>query len=291
MLGDPDAPLLVDVRLEEDFERGHLPGARGNCVLEVAFVDRMRDIAPDREKPVCVCGEGGGSCDTSLAAEKLDRLGYARVFEYRGGLAEWREAGLPLEGHDGSVPERPRVPDGVHAVNLDESRILWTGRNLLNAHKGTIRLSGGSLHIEDGRLAGGEFEIDMRSIRCSDLEGDDLHDVLVRHLMDLDFFDAEKHPQARYVIERVTEPPDGTPGAPNLHIDGQLTLRGTTAPLGFDACGGISPDGQLAAQAVVAFDRTRWGSRYGSGKWFSRLAGHLVNDLVEVELRVVAKPR
>ena len=40
--------------------------------------------------------------------------------------------------------------------------------------------------------------------------------------------------------------------------------------------------------ATLAFDRTLWGSIYGSGKFFRRLAGHLVNDLVEIQVKVVA---
>ena len=42
-----------------------------------------------------------------------------------------------------------------------------------------------------------------------------------------------------------------------------------------------------AAQAVFAFDRTVWGSIYGSGKFFQRLGMHLVNDLIEVQVRLL----
>lgn len=288
ILAGDAGPVLVDTRLEEDFKRGHLPGARSNCVLEVAFAERMTDLAPDRTAAVYVYGADAGSFDRELAAEKLRRIGYERVLEFRGGMAAWKEAGFSLEGGDGGTPDAPRATDGVHEVDLEESRIGWRGRNLLNSHHGTIRLSAGSLTIENGRLAGGEFTIDMRSMRCADLDGDDLHDVLIGHLMDLDFFDVERHPEARVEITGATEIEGGTPGAPNLRVEGELTLRGKTAPLAFDTCAGVTAEGTLAAQATLAFDRTQWGARYGSGKWFRNLGGHLVNDLVEVELKVVS---
>ena len=41
------------------------------------------------------------------------------------------------------------------------------------------------------------------------------------------------------------------------------------------------------AQATVVCDRTRCGVNYGSGRLFRRLAGHLVNDEIELRLRLV----
>lgn len=50
---------------------------------------------------------------------------------------------------------------------------------------------------------------------------------------------------------------------------------------------GLTPDGIPAAQATIAFDRTVWGSIYGSARFFHRLGMHLLNDL---QVRIVAKP-
>jgi hypothetical protein len=57
------------------------------------------------------------------------------------------------------IATRPRA-----AVDLRESRIEWTGRNLLNSHHGVIGLKEGSLEYEHGRLTGGKFVIDMNAI-------------------------------------------------------------------------------------------------------------------------------
>ena len=43
------APVLIDVRLEEDYLAAHLPGAKNNCVYEVSFSERMIDVAPRKD--------------------------------------------------------------------------------------------------------------------------------------------------------------------------------------------------------------------------------------------------
>jgi YceI-like domain len=78
-------------------------------------------------------------------------------------------------------------------------------------------------------------------------------------------------------------------GQPNLEIIGNLTLRGTSAPLTFRAAAGVTADGKAAAQAVFSIDRTRWNVLYGSGRFFHRLGMHLVNDLIDLEIKIVTQ--
>lgn len=280
-------PVLIDVRLSEDYQCCRLPGAVNNCVFEVAFTERMPAIAPDLSTPVCLYGAGEGSIESRMAAEKLLRLGYTAVHELEGGIAAWRDAGMPVE--ESPATPAPTLFDGKYRVDLNESRIQWTGRNLLNHHTGRIALKAGELIITDGRLAGGSFVIDMTSISCLDLAGDSLHDVLIRHLCDHDFFDTALFPEARFEITSAAPVEGGTPGAPNLHVSGKLTLKDVTAPIDFLASAGITDQGKPAAQATLSFDRTLWNVLYGSGKWFQHLGGHLVNDLIELQLRIVAE--
>lgn len=281
-------PVLIDVRLGEDYQCCQLPGASNNCVFEVAFTERMPAVAPDLAAPVCLYGAGEGSIESHMAAEKLLRLGYTAVHELEGGIAAWRDVGMPVE--EAPAPPEPALYDGKYRIDLDESRIQWTGRNLLNHHTGRIALKAGELIITDGRLAGGSFIIDMKGgITCDDLAGNSLHDVLIRHLCDHDFFDTSIFPEARFEITRADPVEGGTLGAPNLHVSGKLTLKDITAPLDFLASAGITDKGKPAAQATLSFDRTLWNVLYGSGKWFHHLGGHLVNDLIELQLRIVAE--
>ncbi|MES2474611.1 MAG: YceI family protein [Verrucomicrobiota bacterium] len=287
MLRGDSPPLLVDVRLEEEFAACHLPGACNNCTFEVVFLDRMERVAADLHRPVCVYGAGAGSLESRMAAEKLCRMGYQVVLEFPGGMEAWKAAGFPVEENAAAAPSPPVITDGRMDLDLQESRVRWIGRNLLNRHEGYVAIKSGWIEIRDGALVAGEFVIDMEKITCLDLAGDALHDVLIRHLLDHDFFDSALYPEATFRIANVTPVGESTPGSPNLRIQGEMELKGVILPLAFDACAGITPEGKPAAQATLAFDRTLWNVLYGSGKWFRHPGGHLVNDLIELQLRVV----
>jgi rhodanese-related sulfurtransferase len=279
--------LLLDVRLPEDFAEGHLPGAVNQCVFEMVFLPELEKRQLAKDRPIAVYGAGEGSLESQVAAEKLERAGFTRVFDLRGGLAAWVDHGLRLE--DVLPPATPpTIKNGTHALDLTESRVVWVGRNLINKHWGQVAISRGEVVFENGNLTRGEVVLDMKRITSSDLAGSDLHDVLIHHLESDDFFDVERFPEARFTIER-TEVCADCPGSRNLRLHGALTLRGITHPLTVEAAAGLTPEGKAALQTTFTLDRTQWGVLYGSGKFFQRLAGHLVNDDLELQVRMLTK--
>jgi rhodanese-related sulfurtransferase len=86
--------LLVDVREESEWARGHLPGAvhLGKGVIERDVEARVPDL--DTEL-VLYCGGGYRS---ALAADALQQMGYTHVSSMDGGFRGWKEAGLVVEG-------------------------------------------------------------------------------------------------------------------------------------------------------------------------------------------------
>ena len=276
---------LVDVRLPEDFAAGHIPEAVNQCVFEVVYLPELEKQGMRKDHAVCVYGASEDSHESRMAAEKLERAGYTQVFEFRGGLEAWAAEGYPVVPHTAaSAPAK--IVDGTHTLDLAESKVVWIGRNLLNKHWGHVAVSSGQVEFRDGLPVRGEATLDLRRITCSDLAGDALHDVLIHHLESDDFFDVERFPEAKFQFDRV-EPCSGKPGCRNLMLQGQLTLRGVTRPLTIDAAAGITPEGKAALQSTFAIDRTEWGVLYGSGKFFRKLAGHLVNDTIELQLRII----
>lgn len=286
LLDSDTPPAVLDVRLADDHQAARIPGSLQNAVFETSFGERLAEALPDTTHPVVIYGSSRSSREAVMAAEKLERAGYTEVAVLPGGIAGWIAEGHGVESGE-PLPEPPTLADGRHALDLDRCRVEWTGRNLLNRHAGTIGLLSGHLEFAGGALTGGEFEFDLQSLKCTDLAGSKLHAVLIAHLLDHDFLDAEAHPEARLVISEATMLPETTPGAPNLALLGDLTLRGVTLPVEFAAVSGVTPAGKAAAQAAFSIDRTRWGILYGSGKFFDRLAGHLVNDLIEFDIRIV----
>ena len=85
---------LVDAQHPNAFRRRHLPNA-----LNIP-ADRVEGLAPallpDLEAPIVVyCGSWLCRSSDRVAA-RLRALGYLEIQVYRGGLADWRLAQLPL---------------------------------------------------------------------------------------------------------------------------------------------------------------------------------------------------
>lgn len=281
------APLLLHVLPEAVFEANHLPGSVNACVFEMVFVDKVRELAPDLGQPIVVYGAGEGSLDALTARDKLLAAGYTQVSVFEGGLAEWVDAGLPLEG-TGERPVESLVLDGRFQVDTAQSIVRWTGRNLFNHHHGTVRVKGGEIGLRQNKLLSARFEVDMTSIACDDLTDAGYNALLIRHLWDADFFEVEKHPTAEFVAKEARPIKDSTPGSPNYELNGAFTLRGVTQPLSFPALIASADGSRLTGQAQFELDRTRFGSVYGSGKFFRFLGQHVVNDLIHLHVKLHA---
>jgi rhodanese-related sulfurtransferase len=85
--------LLVDVREDSEWAKGHLPGAThlGKGVIERDIETAVPDL--NREM-VLYCGGGYRS---ALAADTLQKMGYTNVLSMDGGYRGWTEAGFPVE--------------------------------------------------------------------------------------------------------------------------------------------------------------------------------------------------
>ena len=278
---------VLDVRLAEDYSDGHLPGALNQCVFEVVFLEGVAKQGLGKDAPLCVYGASAQSHESRVAAEKLERQGFTKVYDFRGGLEAWGQVKLPLEGASPeSQAAAPALADGEHSLDLSESKVEWVGRNLINKHTGEVALSEGRVEFRQGMPVRGYAVLDLRRLTCTDLAGHPLHDVLIQHLQSDDFFDVEHYPEARFAFDRA-QVTSTVPGGVNLKLSGELTVRGVTQPLTIDASAGRTPEGQAALQATIKLDRTEWGIIYGSGKFFYRLLGHLVNDQIEIQLRLL----
>jgi rhodanese-related sulfurtransferase len=81
---------VVDVRSAEEFATGSLPNAKN--IPTASLGGRSTELKKDR--PVIVVCRSGGSAGP--AATQLRAQGFGEVYVLAGGLAAWREAGLPV---------------------------------------------------------------------------------------------------------------------------------------------------------------------------------------------------
>ena len=84
---------VIDVRDQDVFARGHIPGALNNPNQRLQAAP---NFVPDNH-PVVLYGEDdSGSEDIEKSAQLLQELGL-EVHILSGGLAAWTSAGLPIE--------------------------------------------------------------------------------------------------------------------------------------------------------------------------------------------------
>ncbi|MCU1310356.1 MAG: moeZ 1 [Candidatus Angelobacter sp.] len=86
-----DKFALVDVREDNEWAKGHLPGA---VHLSKGIIERDIEAAvPDKNAEIILyCGGGFRS---ALAADNLQKMGYKKVISMDGGWRGWTEAGHP----------------------------------------------------------------------------------------------------------------------------------------------------------------------------------------------------
>ena len=71
-------------------------------------------------------------------------------------------------------------------------------------------------------------------------------------------------------------------------VTGDLTIKGMTAPVSFVA-EVRSEEQDLLATAELKIDRTVWGLKYGSGKFFQDLGDKVISDDIEFTVSLRAQ--
>ncbi len=82
---------VIDVREPNEYQEGHVPGAKLIPVNSV--LTRIQELNHDRDI-VFVCAVGQRS---ALACEMAAAMGLERLYNLEGGTQAWVEAGLPVE--------------------------------------------------------------------------------------------------------------------------------------------------------------------------------------------------
>ena len=84
--------ILLDVREESEWARGHLPSAHH---LSKGIIEReIEQAIPDPDTPIVLyCGGGFRSV---LTADNLQKMGYTNVVSMAGGIRDWRRKGYLL---------------------------------------------------------------------------------------------------------------------------------------------------------------------------------------------------
>jgi polyisoprenoid-binding protein YceI len=160
----------------------------------------------------------------------------------------------------------------------DQSNIDWVGRKVTGAHNGTIAIKSGKLLLSNGKLTSGKVIIDITSIKILDVTDPATNAQFAGHLASDDFFSTDKYPDAILAITSVTD----------RLVEGDLTIKGITHPISFDAAVNVNRD-TLVASAKLVIDRTRYDMKFRSGNFFQNLGDNLIYDDFDLNVRITAK--
>lgn len=169
-------------------------------------------------------------------------------------------------------------------VDTAASQIMWEGAKPTGKHHGTIKLSSGTVHVNNGAVEAGEFTIDMNSINVEDLEGEDKA-KLEAHLKGTaegkegDFFNVNEFPTAKFEMT----------GINNNIVKGNLTIKDKTHAIEFPATVTMEGDTMTLKSETFEIDRTQWGANYGSKSIFPSLGDRFINDAIKITISLVAK--
>ncbi|MBV8598316.1 MAG: molybdopterin-synthase adenylyltransferase MoeB [Actinobacteria bacterium] len=127
-----DGAVWIDVRRQDEWEQGHLPGAIH--VPRGSLESRIEGVVPDRSTPVVLyCASAERS---AFAAKSLGELGYENVVSLAGGFTDWKRNGYDIVLPTTLSPERRTrysrhllIPEIGEAgqLKLLESKILLIG--------------------------------------------------------------------------------------------------------------------------------------------------------------------
>lgn len=202
---------------------------------------------------------------------------------------------------EAEVGETQEVDEEVQAeakkldLNLETSLVTWVGTKPIGRHNGSFNLSEGFINLKEGEIVGGEYIIDINTLKV--LDGDaESQKKLGTHLLSPEFFNAEKNPTAKFVITgvepyeeseedkatREKEDAEYVLQNPTHKVSGNFTMNGVENGITFPAK--IEIDGEaVKAEAKFNINRKDWKMSYGAdeslGDNFIRPTVHIGFDI------------
>lgn len=169
-----------------------------------------------------------------------------------------------------------------YIIDTEASQIMWEGSKPTTTHHGTISISSGAIHVNNGNVEAGKFDIDMNTINVQDLEGDDKAN-LEAHLKGTaegkegDFFNITEFPVARFAMTAFE----------NNMVKGNLTMKGKTNAVEFPAKLTMDGDKMMLNSESFELDRTKWDVNFGSKSIFPSIGDKFINDAMVLKIAIV----
>lgn len=140
LLATPNPPRIIDIRTDDEYQAGHIPGAvsapyarwRGPAESPGQLVDvdelteLVRELGIDEHTLVVVTSSGSDATDFGAAARvywTLKYLGLEQLGLLNGGVQAWEQAGLSLDTQSPNPAASQFVPTINHDIVADQAHV------------------------------------------------------------------------------------------------------------------------------------------------------------------------
>jgi K(+)-stimulated pyrophosphate-energized sodium pump len=168
---------------------------------------------------------------------------------------------------------------GVFQFDEYTAAFTWNARKVTGKHNGQFS-GNGQIVVENNIVSQGDVAIDMNTIRVDDVKDRESNAKLLNHLKSADFFDVEKHPEARLSIYGAEQQGEA------YFFRGLLTIKGIQQQVEGTYTVLADAEKRYAIHGNLNFDRAAFDVRYGSGKFFENLGDDLIYDDVALGFRI-----
>ena len=166
----------------------------------------------------------------------------------------------------------------TYEIDPNASSCIWNGYKVTGQHTGTVKVKKGTIIF-----TGGKIEIDMNSIKCTDLDSE-YASKLEGHLKSADFFGAEKYPIVKFELTRSIA--QDTKG--NYKIVGNVTIKETTREVKCFASA-TQNNAIISVNGKLTIDRSEFNVKYGSGSFFDGLGDKAIYDEFDITFNLKSK--
>jgi len=191
-------------------------------------------------------------------------------------------AGTALIMASSFISKNNKATATTYQVDLVQSTLKWIGKKVTGEHTGNVKISSGSLTVNNNSITAGAFDIDLSSITSTDVTDPASNAKLIGHLKSDDFFSVTKFPKASFVISTVK-----LKEKDQYDITGNLTIKGITKPITFPASIKIDAN-TVSATAKITVDRTKYDIKFRSTSFFSDLGDKAIDNDFILDLKLIA---
>ena len=139
MMEQDDGHVIVDVRRQDEYDAGHIPGAI--LIPNESIGDSQPEELPDKNQIILIyCRSGNRS---KQAADKLFRMGYTNIYEF-GGINTWPGEIITEEPGTAAETQQDQGTEEEKAMRMmigeTEVPVIWEENDSVSALKALLPL-------------------------------------------------------------------------------------------------------------------------------------------------------